>query len=94
MNTEAVVTPYEGSGSLGPVFGGKETVEGRFEGKRRRITRSDGTDIISSGTFMTRPDVSIPMLSEIEINGRTYTVAEVLPGEGLNRTEYIEHLLT
>ena len=94
MDTEAVVELYEGNSSLGAVYGEKSTVRGRFEGKRRQVKRPDGTEIICSGTLKVRPDVDVTMQSRVTIADRRYIVQEILPGEGLRRTEYLELLLS
>jgi hypothetical protein len=94
LTTDATLEVFEGSGSVGPVYGDKEALKGRFVGKRRIIKRTDGTEIISSGTLMVRPDCPATMLSKVTISGREYVVQEILPAEGLTRTEHLELLLS
>ena len=94
MRTKATVEDYQGSSSLGDVYGDPVVVKGRFEGKRRLVKRPDGSEIICSGTFTVRPDVTVAMKSRVTIAGRAYTVEEVLPAEGLARTDHIDLLLS
>lgn len=94
LNTDATLEPYEGNSSLGEVYGDGVPMKGRFDGKRRMVKRSDGSEIISSGTLLVRPDVEVPMLSRITIDGRAYIVQEILPAKGLNRTHHLELILS
>ncbi|MHB9054249.1 MAG: hypothetical protein ACYC5F_09755 [Thermoleophilia bacterium] len=94
LNTDAVLEPFEGDASLDGVYGEKVQIKGRFDGKRRLVKRADGSEIISSGTLLVRPDLDVPMKSRITIDGRAYSVEEVLPAKALNHIHHLELLLS
>lgn len=79
---ELVLEPYGGSTAYGPSFGAGRTVRCRIEGRRRRVARADGTELISSATALVPLNELIPLESRVTWEDRTYEVVDVLPQVG------------
>lgn len=80
----AVARPYQGPSAYGPVYGSERPkVRCRIDGKRRRVLRPGGVEVISSASMVVRPRDVLPVESQVDHRGRTYEVVEVLAGEGL-----------
>lgn len=87
------VTPYEGSGAHGPIFGDPVIVRARVEGRRRLVQQQGGTDLMSTATAFVRPDAPVAEQAKVEWDGRTFDVVQVLPAQGLTRATHLEVLL-
>lgn len=100
LRQRIVVEDYVGEGAHGPLFDPGRTVRARVEGARRTVRRvqggSDvGTDIITSAVAYVRPEVTPPPnLSRVTHAGRSYTVVDVIDGEGQARPSHRELLLS
>lgn len=99
LTNVAEIEPLEGNASLGPVYGAKARERVRFDGKRRRVASaggqgSSGSEIISSGTIIARPDSVLNMGARVTVNGRAYVVVELLPVGDLNRVSHLEALVS
>jgi hypothetical protein len=95
LNEDLPLEPYEGeSGHNTHIYGTPVSVRARFVGKRRLVRKSDGQEIISSGTVLLRPDIVCPLKSRITRAGRAYEVVEVLPISELNRAHHQEVLVS
>lgn len=88
------VEAYIGSGSHGARYATAVTsVPARFVGRRRAVRTTTGTDVISSGSFVFRPDVTVPAESRITNGTDTYTVLDTAPAGELRRPHSIEVLV-
>lgn len=63
-----IVRPYLGTGPYGDVFGDPVVVRRVFVEDRRRLVRSTtGEEVISETTVRTRPQVHIPIGSQVTV---------------------------
>ena len=88
------VEPYLGNSAFGETYGPAVSEKARVEGKRRRIKRADGVEIVSSATAYVRPDTSATMQARITWQSRFYDVVEMLPITGLHRVDGYELFLS
>lgn len=87
--------PLTGSSAYGPVWGAtRHGVRCRLEGRRRRVLRPGGVEVISSASIVVRPGDEVPVGSQVIDGARTYEVIEVIVAEGLSRPAYYELVLT
>lgn len=94
LNAAVEIEPLEGNASMGPVYGAPVQEKVRFDGKRRRVSKPDGQEFISSGTILARPDSVLNIGAKVTKDSRAYVVVEVLPISELNRVSHLEVLLT
>lgn len=87
------IEPYLGSTSTGPAYGAATTVRARKVGRRRAVRTSEGVDVISSASFVFRPDVVLAAESRITHGADTYTVLDVADSVELTRSYAFEVLV-
>jgi hypothetical protein len=73
----ASVEPYQGSGAYGDVYGAAVNVPCFYEGVRRLVRDSDGTEVVSEATIYVNPGVDVPSGSRVTVNGYASTVISV-----------------
>lgn len=93
LRRKGTIEPYLGDTARGPRWGSAVAVRGRLEGKRRAVRRADGVDVISSASFTIRPTIEVRPESRVVVEGRTYEVLDVVVGEGLSSSAYLELVL-
>ena len=86
---EIVVQSYLGATAYGPSFDDERRLRCRIEGRRRRVARADGTELVSSATALVPHDAVIPLESKVTWQERTYEVVDVLPQVG--PTGWVSH---
>lgn len=89
------IEEFLGEGAYGAKYGASQVVKGRFEGRRRVVSSPGGSDLMSSGSVIVRPDVDVAPQSRAtrQLTDRTYRVLDVVDGEGLTGPAYRELIL-
>ncbi|MFY7069585.1 hypothetical protein ACOQFV_27320 [Nocardiopsis changdeensis] len=54
MGWDITVEPYTGAGAHGPVYGPPVTVRALMEAGRRKVTRTEGDEVVSTTTLRVR----------------------------------------
>lgn len=92
---EISIEDYQGSTAYGPKFGAPRAVRCRIEGRRRRVVRANGVELVSSATALVPHDEVIPLESRVTWQARSYEVVDVLPQVGATgRVSHFEVLLS
>lgn len=87
------IEAYLGDTAYGPTFAAATAVRARKVGRRRAVRTSDGVDVISSASFVFRPDVTLAAGSRITHGTDTYTVLDVAESIELHRGYALEVLV-
>ena len=88
------IEPYQGNTAYDESYGSPVNEKARVEGRRRRVKRADGVEIVSSATAYVRSDTSATMQARITWQTRQYEVVDMLPITGLHGIEGYELLLS
>lgn len=95
LRQRITIEPYQGeTGSTGPAYGPGRVVRARVEGARRTIRKPGGVDVVTSAVAYVRPDVPVEAQARVTCEGRTYTVVDVVDGQGLARPSHRELMLS
>lgn len=101
LRQRATIEPYLGeTGDGEPTFGAPVTVKTRVEGRRGRVTRPNGVEVVTSAAATIRPEVLVgaPLRvpapeDRFTCDDRAYEIVEVLDGQGLGHPTHRELLL-
>ncbi|MFP8960034.1 hypothetical protein ACLIYP_05595 [Streptomyces nanhaiensis] len=75
---EVTVEPFEGSGAYGDVYGAPAVVACLLAEETRLVRAADGTDTVSSASYLAEPDHRPPPGSKVTLpDGRTTKVIRV-----------------
>jgi len=93
LRKTAVIEPFEGNSSKGPVYGDPVEVRCFFLEQTRVVVGPDGESVTSSTTVYTRLDVECPAKSRVTLpTGRRSTVIQAVPQDsgGLPTPDHLE----
>lgn len=102
LRQRAVIDPYEGeTGDCEPTYGEPVAdVKTRVEGRRRRVVRANGVEVVTVAAAFIRPEVRVGGPARVPApedrftcDDRSYEIVEVLDGQGLSHPTHRELLL-
>lgn len=101
LRQQATIEPYQGeTGDGQPTFGTPVAVKTRVEGRRRRVTRPNGIEVVTSAAAVIRPEIRVGAPERVPApedrftcEARVYEIVGVLDGQGLGHPTHRELLL-
>lgn len=93
LNETVTVTRYLGDNAFGPTWGNPQDHKARVEARRRLARDSDGRETFSDVTVYLPGGTLLAVDDQLEWEGRTYRVTDVLSHRLNGKEQYVEAVL-